>query len=207
MSNDEVYAAGLLNRALDPATQPEAIQLFLAAELDLLRDTITAGMRVLDVGCGTGRHLLLLGERLERGVGVDYEQSYVAEARRRGGGRALHFVVGDACRIPLAGSFDLAMCLTNTWGTMSDKAGALREMRRLAPLPGSRLLSVYSPASVPARREWYRRLGHSVLEETDEYLVTDGGFRSEHFSEARLRALLGECTIRPLARIANAVTF
>jgi SAM-dependent methyltransferase len=207
MSNDEVYATGFLNRALDPATQPEAIQLFLRAEVDLLRAMVTPGMRVLDVGCGTGRHLFLLRERLSLGVGVDYERSYVAEAGRRGGSCALHFIAGDGTRIPLAGSFDLALCLTNTWGTMSDKAGVLQEMRRLAPRPGSRVLSVYSPASVSARREWYSRLGHAVLEETDEYLVTEGGFRSEHFSEARLRALVGDCTIRPLAAIANIVTF
>ncbi len=56
MSNDEVYAAGLLNRALDPATQPPEIQAFLRAELDLLHDVVTEGARVIDVGCGTGRH-------------------------------------------------------------------------------------------------------------------------------------------------------
>jgi hypothetical protein len=83
----------------------------------------------------------------------------------------------------------------------------LREMRRVAPKPHTRLLSVYSEASVSSRREWYRRLGHAVLEETREYLVTEGGFRSEHFSEARLRSLVGECTIRPLADIAYVVTF
>jgi hypothetical protein len=37
--------------------------------------------------------------------------------------------------------------------------------------------------------------------------MTEGGFRSEHFSEARLRALVGECIIRPLADIAYVVTF
>jgi hypothetical protein len=90
---------------------------------------------------------------------------------------------------------------------MADQAGVLREMRRLAPRPRTRLLSVFSERSVAARREWYRRFGHSVLEETEEYLLTDGGLRSEHFSEARLRRLIGDCTVRPISEIACAVTF
>jgi len=119
----------------------------------------------------------------------------------------LHFIIGDAAAIPLVTCFDYAICLTNTWGTMSNKLGVLKEMRRLAPQPRTRLLSVYAAASVPARREWYRRLEHVVLEETDDYLVTEGGFRSEHFSEAHLQSLVGECAVRPLASIAYVVTF
>jgi hypothetical protein len=46
-----------------------------------------------------------------------------------------------------------------------------------------------------------------VLEETDEYLLTDGGLRSELFSDARLRGLIGDCTIRPVAEIARTITF
>jgi hypothetical protein len=80
-------------------------------------------------------------------------------------------------------------------------------MRRLAPRRHTRLLSVYSEASLPARREWYRRLGHAVVQETRDYLETEGGFRSEHFSAARLRGLVGDSTIRPLTEIAYVVTF
>ena len=207
MSNDDVYAGGLLVRALDPATQPPEIQAFLRAELDLLHDVVKEGMRVIDLGCGTGRHLILLRDRLRLGVGVDYQRSYIAEATARAGARHLHFIVGDATAIPITAVFDFAICLTNTWGTMTDKAGVLREMRRLAPQPHTRLLSVFSKASVASRREWYRRLGHAVAEEADDYLVTDGGLRSEHFSDARLRSLIGECGIRPVADIGRAVTF
>lgn len=207
MSNDEVYAAGLLNRALDPATQPYDIRSYLQAEIDLLSGTIVQGMAVIDVGCGTGRHLAMLGDRLRLGVGVDYEHAYVVEARRRVGAPHLHFVTGDATAVPIDASFDLATCMTNTWGTMSDKAGVLREMRRLAPKPQTRLLSVFAKASVLPRREWYRRLGHPVVEESAEFLVTEGGFRSEHFSEARLRDLVGDCVIHPIAEIAFLVRF
>ncbi len=207
MSNDEVYAAGLLNRALDPATQPPEIRSYLQAEIDLLNRMIVKEMGVIDLGCGTGRHLAMLGDRLRIGVGVDYEHTYVVAARRRVGSGQLHFVTGDATAVPIGASFDFATCLTNTWGTMSDKAGVLNEMRRLAPRPQTRLLSVYVEASVPARREWYRRLGHPVVEESTESLMTEGGFRSEHFSEARLRSLVGDCIVHPFAGIAYLVTF
>ena len=207
MSNDDVYAAGLLNRALDPATQPREIQAYLRAERELLRVMITPGTRVIDVGCGMGRHLLELADRVALGLGVDSEHRYIVEAKRRTTVGHLHFVTADAAAIPVTGGFDLAMSLTNTWGTMSDKLAVLGEMRRVAPARGTRLLSVYSEASVAPRREWYRRLGHRVVEETSEYLTTDGGFRSEHFSEARLQGLIGDCVIRRLTDIAHVVTF
>ena len=207
MSNDEVYASGLLIRALDPATQPPEIRAFMQAEIDLLRTIVAEGSSWLDVGCGTGRHLALLRDRLRLGVGVDYEATYVAAARQRSRPGPLHFIVGDAGRLPLQAGFDLATCLTNTWGTMSDKRAVLDEMRRCAPRPATRLLSVFSESSVPARHEWYRRFGHRVVEESEEALITVGGLRSEHFSQARLRTLIGSCTITPCAEVGYVVRF
>lgn len=207
MSNDEIYAAGLLNRALDPTTQPPAIQEYLQAEFDLLNRAIVQGMAVIDLGCGTGRHLARFGDRLRVGVGVDYEHTYVVEARRRVRARQLHFVTANATAVPISTCFDLAICMTNTWGTMSDKGGVLSEMRRLAPRLRTRLVSVYAKASVAPRREWYRRLGDPVIEESAESLTTEGAFRSEHFSEVRIRTLVGDCLIHPLAGIAYLVMF
>ena len=207
MSNEQVYASGVLNRALDPATQPPEIRAFLQAEIDLLNDIVVEGMSMIDVGCGTGRHLIMLRNRLRTGVGVDYEHAYVVDARRRGEASRLHFVTGDATCLPIRAQFDLAVCMTNTWGTMNDQRGVLNEMRRCVPQPRMRLLSVFAEASVAARREWYRRLGHTVVQESPEYLMTEGGFRSEHFTKARLQSLVGDCTIRPCADIAYIVTF
>jgi hypothetical protein len=78
MSNKQVYATGLLNRALDSATQPPEIRAFLQAEIDLLNDIVVEGMSMIDVECGTGRHLTMLRNRLRTGVGVDYEHAHPA---------------------------------------------------------------------------------------------------------------------------------
>lgn len=207
MSNDEVYASGLLTRALDPATQPPEIQRFIQAEIDLLGEIVIQGMSWLDVGCGTGRHLATLSGRVRIGVGVDYEEAYVAAARRHAHGGPLHFMVGDARCLPLIGPFDIATCLTNTWGTMSDKRVVLDEMRRCAPQPNSRLLTVFSESSIPARRDWYRRFGHPVVEESDEWLMTEGGLRSEHFTESRLRRIVGACIVARCTDVAYVVRF
>lgn len=207
MTNEDVYAGGLLARALDPATQPEAIRDYLQAEYDLLERLVEPGARVLDVGCGMGRHLHALAERLALGAGVDYERASIREACRRRTHPHLHFVAADATAIPFAGPFDLTICMTNTWGTMERREAVLDEMRRLAPEAGSRLLSVYSPASVPARRAWYERLGQSVRRESVEALETDGGFRSEHFAPERVRRLVGECEVSPVSAIGLIVRF
>lgn len=201
MTNDQVYAAGLLNKALDPATQPEAIRAFLRAEEVRVRDLVPRRGRVIDFGCGTGRHLIGLLDSLALGVGIDYEWTYIAEANRLRPGGRLHFLVADATRVPLRSRFDAALCLTNTWGTMTDKLAVLGEMRRLAPAPGTRLITVYASTSIAPRQQWYANLGHEVVEVTDEHLRSTGGFVSEHFTEARLRSLIGDCTISALGDI------
>ena len=203
LNNDEVYAAGLLNKALDPATQPPAIRAFLEEESTLLRRLLPPACRVVDFGCGMGRHLIALADHIVGGVGFDYERAYIAAAICSAAAENCHFFVADATAVPLEPSFDAAVCLTNTWGTMSDKNAVLAEMRRLSPRPGSRLVTVYAATSVAARSEWYANMGHEVLEVTDRQIIAAGGFSSEHFTEEHLRELLGPCELHAIGEIAH----
>ncbi|MGI9626893.1 MAG: class I SAM-dependent methyltransferase [Longimicrobiales bacterium] len=198
--NDELYADGLVNRALDLRTQPLEIQEFLNTEEALVHELVPDGAAVVDLGCGAGRHLMGLAG-LKLGVGVDYEPSYIAQARRLRPPPNLHFIVGDATAVPLGRTFDVAVCLASTWGTMSDKLAVLDEMKRLAPRFGGRLITVYGQTSVEPRLEWYRNMGQDVVDVTDEHLQTKDGFVSEHFTEDRIRKLVGDCTLHPIGTV------
>lgn len=201
----EAYAGGILTKALDASTQPAPIRDFLQAEIDLFEDLVAPDMSVVDVGCGNGRHLALVANRVSLALGIDYEHTYIAEARGRGLPNRVCFILADATAIPTVAKLDMAFCLTNTWGTMTDKSAVLAEMRRVAPRPGTRMISVFSTDSVSARCEWYENMGHEIAGVTDEAIVTRSGFRSEVFSEDRLRRLVGECKLRALAGIGYAV--
>lgn len=78
---------------------------FLVRELDL-----RPGMRVLDVGCGPGRHANALARRGIETVGVDISQRFVdvATAASVPGAR---FVRGDARALTFDGEFDVAISL------------------------------------------------------------------------------------------------
>jgi len=72
-----------------------------------------AGERVLDVGCGPGRHALALARRGIDVVGVDLSEDFVALAREaaKGEGLAARFEVGDVRDLAYDAEFDAAICL------------------------------------------------------------------------------------------------
>jgi SAM-dependent methyltransferase len=101
-----------------------------------------AGARLLDVGCGAGRHLGRFREAGARPVGVDLSPQLLAEAarfrRESGGGWSL--VRGDMRSLPVAdATFDLVTSLFTSFGYFSpdEDASALREQAR-ALVPGGR---------------------------------------------------------------------
>lgn len=81
---------------------------------ELYGQIIPPGMRVLELGCGTGELLAML--RPSRGVGIDFSSSAVAQARQRHGG--LHFICADAHTFELHETFDyiiLSDLINDAW--------------------------------------------------------------------------------------------
>lgn len=86
-----------------------------AAEVDfiLAECALPPGSRILDMGCGTGRHAVELARRGYRVVGVDIAAGMLAEARTAANdaGVTVAWIEADATCFATPERFDAALCL------------------------------------------------------------------------------------------------
>ncbi|HRZ40329.1 MAG TPA: class I SAM-dependent methyltransferase [Candidatus Omnitrophota bacterium] len=70
-------------------------------------------LKILDIGCGTGRHSIELSKRGYKVTGVDLSESQLARAKEKATetGVAVDFQRHDARSLPFNGEFDLAIML------------------------------------------------------------------------------------------------
>jgi SAM-dependent methyltransferase len=159
--------------------------------VDLERLDVRAGHRLLDVGCGEGRHCFGALERGARVVGVDLDRAALrraaaplrARARERGGTGAM--LCGDAFRLPFPdASFDRVIC-AEVMEHVHDHAAAARELARVVR-PGGRVAVTIPTAT---SEHLYLRLG-------DDYFESPGG-HIRIFSPRRLARALAAAGLAP----------
>ncbi|MBN1913670.1 MAG: class I SAM-dependent methyltransferase [Candidatus Omnitrophica bacterium] len=81
---------------------------FIEEELDHDRS-----LKIIDIGCGTGRHAIELTKRGYSVTGVDLSENQVKRAKEKAqeAGVAIDFQTQDARNLPFDGEFDLAIML------------------------------------------------------------------------------------------------
>jgi 2-polyprenyl-3-methyl-5-hydroxy-6-metoxy-1,4-benzoquinol methylase len=144
--------------------------------VDFDRLSIMPGDRILDIGCGSGRHTCAAA-RLKKvvAIGADVNFNDVAEAKRRliyegqigvQRGGAWGSVVADIGRMPFRdNSFDLVIC-SEVLEHIPDQDGAIYEVTRVLK-PGKDLV-VSVPRYLPERICWtlskeYRNATHGHI--------------------------------------------
>lgn len=104
------------------------------------------GQRVLDLGCGTGRHALSLAAAGARVTAMDFSEGMLAKARSKAAGR-IEFVVGDLHRrLPFGDeAFDRVICCL-VFDHIRDVGHVFAEMGRVCRRDGSLLMTTLHPA-------------------------------------------------------------
>jgi SAM-dependent methyltransferase len=138
--------------------------------VDLERLDIRPGQRLLDAGCGEGRHCFGAVSRGAEVVGLDLDLASMREpsknlrSRGREHGRMAEMVQGDAFRLPFADeTFDRIIC-SEVMEHVHDYRAAVQELARVAR-PGARIAVTIPTAT---SEHLYLRLG-------DDYFESPGG--------------------------------
>ena len=107
--SDSADLYDLIYDFLDLPSHAEAIS-------ELITSHVPTATSLLDVGCGTGRHLEVFWRKY-RGVGVDLSDEMIEITRQRCPDAELHSC--DMAEMPVYGEFDVVTCLFRAVGYMT----------------------------------------------------------------------------------------
>lgn len=181
-------------------------------DMVISRSGIKPGMKVLDVGCGSGEYIYYLSKGVTNVefTGLDFDSDFVDIANKKKDERlcnenSAHFICGDATKMPFENnSFDIVVSHT-FFNSIPKYMEALYEMKRVVKFEGkiSTIASMnpfsvtISPGVYPPELTWKKRYDelfekvHNLFEKIapiKEYL---GGISTQYipfiFSKAELK--------------------
>lgn len=149
----------------------ERNEAYYADDIRYMRFLVPEGLRILDVGCGTGELLAKL--KPSRGVGIDLSPKMVEIARERH--PELEFVVGDVedagVLDAVEGPFDVIV-LSDTIGYFDDCETTLRALNALCSPETRIVIAYYSHMWEPVLR-LAEKLGGKMPQPELNWLSTD----------------------------------
>jgi SAM-dependent methyltransferase len=110
--------------------------------------SLSGGERILDLGCGYGRHALILAERGFDVIGVDITQEYIQEAKSRAAAKCLNtkFICSSILDLKFNREFDVVLNLCDGaigYSELENDNNAIFEIISRALVPnGQHLLQV-----------------------------------------------------------------
>jgi SAM-dependent methyltransferase len=177
----EVHWFNPLAAFVGPAYLRNAFTKGTVQEVDFLVDALglLPGMRVLDAGCGPGRHALELGRRGIAVVGVDTSPDFLALAREAAGDLPVEFHEADVREITYTDAFDAVICLCQGgFGLLGGDEREIDVVARFAAAlrPGGRLaLSAFSSYFVVRHLEAGERFDADTGVNHEHAIVRDAG--------------------------------
>jgi ubiquinone/menaquinone biosynthesis C-methylase UbiE len=164
------------------------------------RYKISRGKRLLDVGCGTGRHLMYLVSDFDC-TGLDLHEEMLKVARKNVPRATL--VRANMTDFRLRSRFDVILCMFSAIGLVRTYANLEKTIKNFSnhlknggitiiendsfsflrsPVQYMNLLTAETSDIKIARVEYYRRKGN-VLIEREDYMVAQRGRGIRHFAD------------------------
>lgn len=192
---------------------PPRVKQYLEAEIDFVLNKIKPTDRVLELGCGYGRVLLLLAEKSGLAVSIDT----ALDSLRLHGDLCQNVprcsvLAIDAGRLGFKdGQFDKVVCVQNGISAFKlEQKVLIAEALRVTRPGGSVILSSYTERFWEDRLAWFRlQAENGLIGEIDEentgegLIVCKDGFKSTTVTAHDFRALASSFGLVPLVTEVN----